>query len=196
MNLIVPIVEGHGELEAFPVLLRRLATWIAPNKYIDIAPPIRTGRDKFLNNSNEFSKMLKLAQLKARTDGRVMLLLDADDDCPYLLTTRILAMANQSVPHLNLSVVIANREYEAWFIAASNSINRTREFTLTQQIPVDPDAPRDAKGWLGRQMNSGYNPILDQPAFSARFDLNEAWANSRSFRRLCDEFIRLSENAL
>lgn len=196
MNLIVPIVEGHGELEAFPVLLRRLATWIAPNKHIDIAPPIRTGRDKFLNNSNEFSKILKLAQLKANTGGRVMLLLDADDDCPVLLATKILSMSKQTTPHLNLSVVIANREYEAWFLAAANSINGMRKFTLKLQIPVDPDAPRNAKGWLDKQMNSGYNPILDQPAFSAKFDLNEAWENSRSFRRLCDEFIRLSENTI
>jgi Domain of unknown function (DUF4276) len=194
MNLIVPIVEGHGELEAFPVLLRRLANWIAPQKYIDISQPIRTQRDKFINDATEFSKMLKLAQFKARDNGQVMLFLDADDDCPVLLTKKILGKATSLMPNLNLSVVIANREYEAWFLAAANSINGLRGLALIQPLLSDPDQPRDAKGWLARQMTDGYNPMLDQPAFSATFSLEEAWIGSRSFRRLCNEFIRISEN--
>jgi Domain of unknown function (DUF4276) len=194
MNLIVPIVEGHGEIEAFPVLLRRLASWIAPQKHIDISQPIRTQRDKFLNNATEFSKMLKLAQFKASDRGQVMLFLDADDDCPVLLAAKILEQAMSLVPNLNLSVVIANREYEAWFLAAANSLNGLRGFALIQPLPSDPDVPRDAKGWLSRQMKDGYNPMLDQPAFSAKFSLEEAWIGSRSFRRLCSEFTRVSEN--
>ena len=33
-----------------------------------------------------------------------------------------------------------------------------------------------------------YNPLLDQPAFAARFDLQQAFDHSRSFRKLCKEW--------
>ncbi|CAM3698717.1 Uncharacterised protein [Bordetella pertussis] len=38
-------------------------------------------------------------------------------------------------------------------------------------------------------MESGtYSEVLDQPAFTAHFDLQQAFDNSRSFRKLCKEW--------
>jgi hypothetical protein len=60
MMTIAPIVEGHGEVSAAPELLRRLAAWIAPYKAIEINPPIRTNKAKFLNDQAEFFKKFSL----------------------------------------------------------------------------------------------------------------------------------------
>ena len=54
---------------------------------------------------------------------------------------------------------------------------------------VDPEAPRDAKGWLRQRMSGGvYSAMIDQPAFAARFSLQQAFDGSRSFRKLCKEW--------
>lgn len=45
---IVPIVEGHGEVQAVPVLLRRIAAAIAPDRHVDVVSPIRVQRSKVI----------------------------------------------------------------------------------------------------------------------------------------------------
>jgi hypothetical protein len=40
---VAAIVEGHGKVEALPVLLRRLVMAIDPNRYADVRKPIRVG---------------------------------------------------------------------------------------------------------------------------------------------------------
>jgi hypothetical protein len=195
VTVVVPIVEGHGEVAAVPELLRRMVAWSAPSCYVEVAPPIRTARSKFLNDPDEFSKMLQLASLKAADTGWVLLLLDADDDCPVTLARDVERRASTVIDATNLSIVIANREFEAWFIASATSLDGCRGFKFDPVNAVgDPDRPRGAKGWLARQMNAGYHEVTDQPAFAASMNLAEAWANSRSFRRLCAEFSRRVHN--
>jgi hypothetical protein len=89
-------------------------------------------------------------------------------------------------------VVLANREFEAWFIGAAASLNGRRGLVVSDHdLLVDPEQPRDAKGWLGSRMNGGtYGETTDQPAFAARMDLQEALHRCRSFRKLCDEWDR------
>jgi len=118
-------------------------------------------------------------------------LLDADDDCPAELGAQILARAQAIIPHRRVSVVFANREYEAWFLASAASLNGFREFVFEYPENFDPERPRNAKGWLGKRMQSGtYREITDQPAFSAKLDLGQAIENSRSFRKLCSEWSK------
>lgn len=189
MISIASIVEGDGEVAALPVLLRRLNEWRPGQYYADALPPIRVHRDRFLNRDDEFRKQLLLAAAKCGDQGWILVLLDADDDCPVTLAAKVYQRARQYVPHRNLSVVLAKREYEAWFLAAARSLDGHRGFRCPHETPVDAETPRDAKGWLRRHMGSGtYSEVLDQPAFTARFDLQQAFENSRSFRKLCKEW--------
>lgn len=195
MITIAPIVEGHGEVPAVPVLLRKLSDWIAPSKHIEINTPIRTNKAKFLNDTDVFNKLVQLAKYKASSNGWVLILLDADDDCPVKLSEDIERRARAIVSTHNIAIVIANREFEAWFIAAANSLAGVRGLTLDPAMQgVGSDVPRNAKGWLGRQMASNYHEVSDQPAFSACMSLEEAWISSRSFRRLSSEFVKMAAN--
>ena len=189
--LVSCIVEGHGEVSALPVLLRRMCGWRTPHAYAEIAAPIRVHRDRFLNREDQFRRHLLLAGNKCGDDGWVLILLDADDNCPALLGPEVLARARVVLPHRSVSVVVANREYEAWFIGAAESLHnqRTLEIDATALL-VDPEAPRDAKGWLGRRMANGYGETTDQSAFSALMDLEQAEARCPSFAKLCREWDR------
>ncbi len=122
MTTVVAIVEGDGEMEAFPVLLKRLATWIVPEQQVSIDTPIRVRRNRFLKRDEEFRRIILLAAAKSGDRGFVILL-DADDDCPAVLAPQIHRRASAVIPHRRISVVLANREYEAWFVAAANSLN-------------------------------------------------------------------------
>ena len=88
--IIVPIVEGQGEVEAVPVLLRRIAR--LQSHYPRINPPARIKAGSFLNDTDYFAKYVTLAALKvaqSTSGGFVVILLDCEDDCPgALLSSR------------------------------------------------------------------------------------------------------------
>jgi hypothetical protein len=143
-----------------------------------------------LNDDAEFRRYLLLAAAKCGDNGWILVLLDADDACPAELGEQILRRAHECVPHRRVSVVLANREYEAWFLAAADSLHGKRGFSFDNPQNFDAEHPRNAKGWMGERMTSGYSPITDQPAFSAEMDLRQARQNSRSFRKLCGEWTK------
>lgn len=191
MNIVACIVEGHGEVLALPILLRRLGHWRSPDSYVDVPLPIRVSRDRFLNRDEEFSRHLLLAANKCGDEGWVLILLDADDDCPRIRGAEVLARAQAVLPHRRVSVVLANREFEAWFVGAAQSLKGQRGLAVgSADLDGDPEKPRDAKGWLGLRMASGYGETTDQPAFAAIMDLQQAHDRCRSFRKLCSEWDR------
>lgn len=189
---IVSIVEGDGEVTALPVLLRRLQSWLTPDVAVTVAAPIRVARMRFLNRDEEFQRYLKLAAAKCGGNGWILILVDADDDCPALLGQQISAKAQAVVAHCPVAVVLANREYEAWFIAAAASLNGHRGLRIdAPDLETIAERPRDAKGWMAQRMAGGrYSETRDQPAFSSLMDLDETRSRSRSFRKLCDEWLR------
>lgn len=183
---IVSIVEGDGEVEAVPVLLRRLRDWLTPTIDVQFGKPIRVHRNRFLKRDEEFRRMLLLAAGKATDLGGILILLDADDDCPVALAAEIRQRAHAVIPHRSVSVVCANREFEAWFLAAAESLDGRRGLrVLPNESPQEPDVVRGAKEWLSHRMVDGrYRATTDQAAFAATFDLGVARERSRSFRKL------------
>ena len=192
MTAVASIVEGDGEVVALPVLLRRLAEWKTPDLHVDVLPPIRVYKDRFLNRDHEFSRHLQLAAAKCGEAGWILMLLDADDDCPAASGQRLVERAKKVVPHRRVAAVLANREYEAWFIASASALNGFRGFSCTaHDAKTDAEIPRNAKGWMGQRMSGNtYRETTDQPAFSQRIDLDLAYQRSRSFRKLADEWQR------
>jgi hypothetical protein len=192
MTAVASIVEGDGEVAALPVLLRRLSGWKTPESHVDVLPPIRVYRDRFLNREDEFSRHLQLAAAKCGETGWILVLLDADNDCPAELGRQILQRARDVVPHRRVAAVLANREYEAWFIASAAALNGFRGFACSgKDTEADAELPRNAKGWMGQRMaGNTYRETTDQPAFSQRLDLDLTYRRSRSFRKLVDDWTR------
>lgn len=112
--------------------------------------PIRVHRDRFLRREEEFRKQLLLAAAKCGEQGWILVVLDADDDCPATLAADVYQRAKQHVPHRRLSVVLAKREYEAWFIAAARSLDGRRGFRCPDEAPVDAETRETRKaGYAG-----------------------------------------------
>ena len=82
--------------------------------------------------------------------------------------------------------MLAQREYEAWFLAAADSIAGRRGIQDDIAAPNDAEAIRDAKGWLTSRMPAGraYKETRDQPALTSLFDLSTARRGAPSFDKM------------
>ena len=96
----------------------------------------------------------------------------------------LLRRARATRPDLLIEVVLAKCEYEAWFIAAADSLRGTRGISNTANVPPDPESIRGAKEWLRARMSGPYSPTADQAALTARFDMTAARRRSPSFDKM------------
>jgi hypothetical protein len=190
---VVPVVEGHGEVRALPILLRRIGQRIDPERFIDVRQPIRGHRSK-LTRRSEAERFLQLAVQKlGHEKGSVLVLIDADDDCAATLGPELVQVCQDLRPGLPVSVVLAVMEYEAWFLAAAQSLRGCRGLPDDLDPPDSPESFRDAKGWIQSRRIDGlaYGETTDQPALTAIFDLDQARATSASFDKLWRDVERL-----
>jgi hypothetical protein len=190
--VILPIVEGHGEVTAVPILIRRIVAHYAPDAYTQVEQPIRISRSGLVQPGG-LERTVELAARRTKTTDGILILLDADDDCPRELAAALSARAKAARPDRSIAVVLANREYEAWFLAAALSLRGKRGLSEEMEPPPDPESIRDAKGWLAHKAADGlsYRPTIDQPALTDLFDLEQAYA-ARSFRKLVKEVLALA----
>ena len=191
MPRLIPIVEGHGDVEAVPLLLRRVFHEHLDRTGIEVLRSIRVPKTKLLQDG-ELEKAVELAARQTQNGDAVIILIDADDHCPAELAPKLLLRAVEARPDRDIRVVLANKEYEAWFIAAAESIAGRRGL-LPDLVPHhDPESIQDAKGWLTNHSRPGtaYRETLDQPALTQVFDIESA-RKSPSFDKLCRDLAAL-----
>jgi len=69
MVRIVPIVEGLGEVQAVPVLIRRIAADAAPDVFVHVVKPLRVPRQRILKRDNWKRPCGSLRSRAVRTDA-------------------------------------------------------------------------------------------------------------------------------
>lgn len=89
-----------------------------PKVQLEIPNPIRIQRSK-LKVAGELEKAVHLAARKVAPERRILILMDADDDCPATLAPALLERARAARGDLAVGVVFATREFESWFVAAA-----------------------------------------------------------------------------
>ncbi|MEO8596408.1 MAG: DUF4276 family protein [Candidatus Solibacter sp.] len=185
---IACIVEGHGETAALPALLRRMDA----EGGLRVVVAGRVNRTTVVK-PGELESQVEAAALSVRPRGAVLILLDSDDDCPKELAPKLLERAMLASIGLPVAVVLAEREFETWFVAAAESLAGHRNLPPALTCPANPERIRDAKGWLSSQMpaNRPYSPPRDQPALAAIFDIPTARERAPSFDKFCREVERL-----
>ena len=190
--MIQPIVEGQGEEKAFPILLRRLLSELGC--YLDVGgSPFRSKRTQIIREA-DFKRAIQIASLKPGACA-ILVLFDADDDCASTYVPSMRNWAQEVMPQMPCGIVMARREYEAWFLAAIESLRGQRRIHQEAIYLDDPEQIRAAKGALDQFMpqNMPYSETADQPALSALFDLGDAYRRASSFRKLVKELCRLIE---
>ncbi len=184
---IASLVEGDGEVEALPILIRRVAAEIAPGVEPLIRRPFRHSSVR-IRKSGGLERSLS-AVAERFPEHSILVLLDCDDDCPKDLGPLMAQRAKLSRPDLQVSVVLAHREYESWFLAAAESLSGRRGLRPDLAAPPIPEDIRDAKGWLSGQIQGAgrYSPTQDQAALPHWLDLSRVRLKSRSFRKFWRE---------
>ena len=190
---IMPIVEGHGEVEAVPLLIRRIASTVDPSLVPDILHPIRVPANR-LKKQGELERTVELAARKLGGIGGIFILVDCDWEggCPLWDAPGLLERAQVARPDVPISLVLAYREYEAWFIAAIESIRSRLQLVGAVDPVIDPEEIRGAKEWLTSRMppNLSYVETIHQPALTALFDMVAA-RRSNSFDKCYREIVSM-----
>jgi hypothetical protein len=177
------IVEGHGEVAAVPVLLRRILHKHALRFELGIGEPIRRKEAEFRREA-DVHKAVRLAIAQPEC-AAILLLFDGEDICPVQRGAEVSRWAKSAAGGLPCEVVVAYREYETWFLAAIESLRGHCRIADDATSPSDPESKRDAKGALEEFMPSGasYSPVIHQQRMSAVFDMASAHRRNRSFRK-------------
>lgn len=184
MKRLACIVEGEGEVESFPRLCNRIlynhlqvSTWqvnarafkISRGKLVDC----RQSSPRRTCVRPEISRLVQLAKSAERAQA-VIVLCDADDDCPAIWGPDATGVITTLLPG---GAVMACREYESWLLW-----NRSHE-ERAQAGVTSPEQLRDAKGAMARFVPH-YRPTAHQLAETQRIDISSVRAHSDSFDKL------------
>lgn len=186
---ICPIVEGHGDAMAVPLLLRRIASELGGGAFLEVIKPVRVPRSKLVQQP-DMLRAIDLAHLKlaaAAAERRcVLILFDADEAAACELGPQLVTIARERRAHVDVAVVLPVPEYETWFVAAAESLERYLRLDGVE-IPRQPEQQRAKKAWLQRHFNGRYAETIEQPALTAMMELALCRSRSPSFDKLCRE---------
>ena len=187
------VVEGKGEVEAVPILIRRVAAMHCPEIFPVVSTPVRFSRNKVLK-TGELEHAVGIAAQRIQRQGGILIILDSDDDCPAELAPTLIHQIAPVFRKMPIAVVLAKYEFEAWFLAAAESLRGKRGLKNDINPPDNPEAIRGAKEWLYQRMKTGYTyrEKRDQPALTALFDMEQA-RQADSFDKCYRDIVYLLE---
>lgn len=187
---ILPIVEGYSEVEAVPLLLRRLLI-LLERPEIQIARPFRVSRLGVVREGEIERAVLQGIRDRGQVTA-ILVILDSDDDDPAALEASLLGRCRRTVS-LPVAVVAARRELESWFLGSKDSLRNVCGIKADANAPDNPESIRGAKERLTRNMGGGrrYLEVTDQPVLAVRMDLALARQRCLSFQRLVTELERI-----
>ncbi|HVG11228.1 MAG TPA: DUF4276 family protein [Thermoanaerobaculia bacterium] len=190
--MILPVVEGLSEVQAVPVLLRRLLARLG-REDIQIARPFRVSRLKVVR-PGELERAILQGSRDRNNLSALLVLLDADDDDPASLEIHLMERCHAATA-LPAAVIAARREFESWFLGGKDAFRGFRGIRPDANAPPDPESIRGAKERLSRNMaGRSYVEVDDQPAFAERLDLELASQRCASLRRLMAELERIAKD--
>jgi hypothetical protein len=165
------VVEGRGETNAVPLLLRR---WLQEQgNYEDILgkPIVCNGRGN-ATRAGGIEGMVVTAVARPGCRG-VLIVLDADRD-PVCMLGPSLRKRAQCETGLPIAVCLAEPKFEAWIMASAESM----ELPLSYPFTSDPCFLIEQA--LGENK---YAKPTWQPRLTSRIELGRAAARDRSLRR-------------
>jgi len=199
---IVPVVEGQTEQGCLERLLHRV--WhelLGQPERLQVVEPFRGHRDELVHPNGvvltetlqkAFVKLLSKSRRDAQTRRLILILLDAEGDCPATLAPRLLEVARKALPaDTPLSCVLAKRMLENWIVAGASSLAGVND--LPDPLPArDQIENCSGAAWLEAQLRSKsnarkYKKTVDAEPFVRAMALQECRENAASFDKLCRE---------
>ncbi len=197
---IVPIVEGQTEAGCIERLLQRIWEMLAVPIRLQVLPSSRGKRNALVDLAKpELAHKVEEAQAKlarrlsvdSSSQGLLLLLLDAEDDCPAELAPKLLAAANNARSDVDISCVLAKRMLENWIMAGASTLAGVNG--MPYSLPArDRFEDRSGSAWLNEQLRSEkatrkYKKTVDAKTFIEAMNLQECRVNCPSFDKLWRE---------
>ena len=196
---LVPVVEGFGEVEAVPLLLRRLLReqFGYDERDFEIARPKNAKGCGGLISDNGIERYVKHAFKEDGCAG-VIVLIDndpaeglahrnkIDDTCAPALAQYLACRVQAIHPFRPVAIIVARWEYEAWFLASLETAGPAVGMPADTVYRGDVESERSANGWIEKRLppDRKYFETHDQAAMTQQLDLERVTRRSRSFRRL------------
>ena len=204
MRRIVLFVEGEGDRDAVPALVKRLIQPDDWNHVILDEAPISVKGVGNLTRSDSENWLRYLSHARKRKDlGGVLLVLDGDipkkaEEDAFCAATvaKLLAARARAVgagSTFSVACVFARQEFETWLLAGIASLAGRQlapdgpKIEATAKAPSGDieEAPRDAKGELSKYIPLEYKPTIHQALIAKQVSLDAIRARQlRSFVRL------------
>jgi hypothetical protein len=192
---VAAIVEGEGKQRCLPRLLHRVwGELLLASERLHVEPPFRKPRSNIVRQDH-LAKFVSEAYLKVQQAARkdsaarllVLILADAEDDCPKEVAPKLIGWAKGARADADIVCIMPNPMYETWFAAGVASLAGINGLPSDITEPDGAEANRLGKGWLKKHLQQKYKETVDQPAFTARMDLSRCRLRSPSFDKLCRE---------
>src|SRR5262245_62106 len=169
MKRLVVFAEAAGDVEAVPSLIGELLIQLPENLqgqlFLDNKPMKIGAVEKITGNRKpDLLRHLRNAVKRPRL-GAVLIVLDGDADrvegqsfCAVEIARSIArrAAAAGAGTTFSVAVVFLRQEYESLLIVAADQLQGLKSGVT--KPPNPEEAPRDAKGWLHKNLLDGYNP--------------------------------------
>jgi hypothetical protein len=188
VDSLVLVVEGKGEIEAAPALLRRILWELFERfNFSTIRPISSRGRFRLLKQGG-LENFLAAAAAVEGCKG-ILVLLDAENehrDCPPSLALELSQRAQNVRLQVPVVIVCAVCEYESWFLASMHTIAGKYDIDPSASFSGNAEETCSAKSWITSQMPPGriYKETIHQVKMTFDLDLDHLSANVRSFQRL------------
>ena len=143
--MIQLIVEGRGEVNAAPTLVRRLL-WELQVFSVGVRGEAQfLPKNRMTDSAEHFKRSINLSRYDPDITA-LMYVFDADDDCARKYLPNMKQWVAEANPSIPVGIVMATREYEAWFLASLESLGGWRGIPTGARVQGDPETKRDAKG--------------------------------------------------
>lgn len=185
MRRLLPIVEGHGEDRAVPLLLRRILE--SRGVYdVQILPARRHG--EYPTVARNFDNLFQAAILVKAPILWVMDFDSKDYSCPVEEAQRLLARATALRPGWPIKIAFLVKEYETLFLIDEAATRKVfPDIPAKTPFPPNPENIRGAKEWLSKARpadGNAYKPMVDQAKITAHLNLDFLRDRSPDFAHL------------
>ncbi len=206
MGKIVLFAEGQGDDKSLRALVGKLLSTRQDIPQITLCAPsfLESKWEKLSAPNGSFQVLrdrLKAAVRQHGADVTILILFDADQlpvirgrKLPACEAAKIIlekAGAAEAGIAFSLVVVVAEQEYESWFISARDqlageTVDGIRMKSGPFAAPPAPEKKRGAKEWVKKHLLPGYNEPTHQVLLTRLMlaDPSAVRQSSRSFRRM------------
>lgn len=199
---IAPVVEGHTEQDCLERLLFRVWTeLLCRPERLQVIEPFRAQRDALIHSNGEaltntiqkaYSKLCAKTKKDPNAIALLLVLLDAEKDCPATLGPKLVSTAKGTLPgDAPVACVLAKQMFENWIVAGASTLAGVNG--LPEVLPANPTPENGSgKNWLEKHLRNknktrAYKKTVDAKEFVSAMALQECRDTAPSFDKLCRE---------